>query len=64
MLDRFIEKVKIDWWEVTNLGWIGYFRYLIDWVKYLLGISSYRPDLFAYSEIDMDLDIGDDKMNK
>ena len=64
MLDRFIEKVKIDWWEVNNLGWVGYFRYLIDWVKYLLGISSYRPDFFAYSEIDMDLDIGDDKMNK
>lgn len=60
MLERFLSKVKFDWWEVTNLGLVGYFHYIIDWGKYILGMSSYRPDIFAYSEIDMDMDIGED----
>ena len=60
MLERFLSKVKFDWWEVTNLGLVGYFHYIIDWGKYILGMSKYRPDLFAYSEIDMDMDIGED----
>lgn len=63
MLNDFISKVKFDWWEISNLGLVGYFHYAKDWVKYLLGISKYRPDLFAYSEIDMDLDIGEDEDN-
>ena len=60
MLDRFLSKVKFDWWEVTNLGLVGYFHYAKDWCKYILGMSKYRPDLFAYSEIDMDMNIGED----
>ena len=59
MFNRFLSKAKFDWWEFTHLGWIGYVHYLIDWVKYLIGYSSYRPNLFAYSEIDMDLDFED-----
>lgn len=61
MFDDFITRLKIDWWEVTNLGVVGYFRFARDWAKYLLGISTYRPDWFAYSEVDMDLDIDFDK---
>lgn len=52
----FFEKVKIDWWEFSNLGIVGYFHFLFDWVKYLIGISNVKPILFSYSEIDMDLD--------
>ncbi len=57
MFEGFLAKVKMDWWEVTNLGIVGYFRYAKDWCKYLLGISNYKPDLFAYSEIDMDMNL-------
>ena len=60
MFDSFLSKVKFDWWEVTNLGWVGYYHYAKDWCKYILGMSSYRPDFFAYSEIDMDMNIGED----
>lgn len=63
MLEHFLSKVKFDWWEVTNLGLVGYFHYIKDWGKYILGMSKYRPDLFAYSEIDMDMDIGEDTDN-
>ena len=59
MLNRFLSKVKFDWWEVTNLGLVGYLRYVKDWLKYIFGKSKYRPDLFAYSEIDMDMNIGE-----
>ena len=55
----FFDKLKFDWWEITNLGWIGYFRYVRDWVKYLFGFSAYRPDIFAYSEIHQDMDFLD-----
>jgi hypothetical protein len=59
------DRIKMDWWEITNLGFIGYVHFAFDWCKYLLGISTYRPDIFAYSEIDMDLDINDTpKQNK
>ena len=59
MFDYFLKKVKFDWWEVTHLGLIGYFHYAIDWMKYLSGRSNYKPNLFAYSEIDMDMDLPD-----
>lgn len=57
MFCDFVNRVKMDWWEITNLGAVGYLRFARDWVKYLLGISKYRPDWFAYSETGMDLDI-------
>ena len=56
MLDAFWKQVKSDWWEVTHLGpAVGYFNYLSDWVRYLLGKTTIKPVLFAYSEKDMDL---------
>ena len=61
MLERIWSQIKMDWWEITNLGVVGYFHYVIDWGKYLLGISTYKPDLFAYSEIGMYLDNGEDR---
>lgn len=57
MFDMLWLKIKMDWWEITNLGVVGYLRYAMDWCKYLIGISTYRPNIFAYSEIDMDLNI-------
>lgn len=59
MLDRLLFKIKIDWWEVTHLGLVGYFHFFVDWCKFLLGYSKFRPNRFAYSEIDLDLNISD-----
>lgn len=61
MLDHLWSKIKFDWWEITNLGIVGYLHFIIDWCKYLLGFSTYRPDFFAYSEIDMDMDFSEDE---
>lgn len=60
MLNNFLQRIKFDFWEITNLGIVGYFHFAVDWVKYLLGLSSYKPNLFAYSEIDMDMNIFDE----
>ena len=57
MLYRFLRILEIDYWEICNLGWVGYFRFIRDWFYYLTGVSSYRPQFFAYGEVDRDLDI-------
>ena len=64
-MDQFLAnlwtRIKIDWWEFTNLGWVGYIRFGWDWLKYLTGFSNYRPDWFAYGEVDRDMDFDFDK---
>ena len=48
MLDYIWKRIQIDWWEVTNTGPIvGYWNFLSDWVKYLTGRISHKPNLFA-----------------
>ncbi len=57
MLDFLWKRIQIDWWEVTHLGPIvGYWNFLCDWVKYLIGRNPTKPNLFAYSEKEMDLE--------
>ncbi len=57
MLDYIWKRIQIDWWEVTHTGPIvGYWNFLSDWVKYLTGRIPHKPNLFAYSEKDMDLE--------
>jgi len=63
-IDRMWTRIKIDWWEVTNLGYVGYLRFAWDWLKFLLGFKKYKPNLFSYSEIDFDLNFDFSKDEK
>ena len=55
LVERIVARIKTDWWEVTHCGAIGYLLFAFDWIKYLIGVSTYKPDFFAYGEIDRDL---------